>query len=248
MCNQKLVIFDLDDTLIDTSNVYWKSRSSFVEIISEELLIEKNILIAEFEKFDSININILGFSPYRYEKSMVDTYKYICQKINRRPSKKTILSIRTCGSLIRKEVPNLISGAKDILEWTSQNHITGLITRGEYSWQMQKIHSLKIDKYFKFIRVVDNKNVAVFKEAIQDTGQLIQNTWIIGDSVKSDINPGIKLGANCILYTYTHPHYYWEQDYEPCDADNFYKVNKLENIKQAIESQLSIQHDLVPLK
>jgi putative hydrolase of the HAD superfamily len=236
MCKKKLIIFDLDDTLIDTSDVYWQARSAFVKKIVEEVLIEENTLIEEFEKIDHIYMAKLGFSPYRYEKSMLVTYKLICNKFQRSTSKRTISYIKSCGQSVRENIPKLIKGAENILEWASKNYIVGLITRGHCSWQMQKVCAVGINDYFEFINVVSKKDVGVFRQAILDMEFPVKDTWIVGDSIKSDINPGLEIGANCILYNYKHPHYHWRQDYEPNAIGHFYKVNKLEDIRQLIEN------------
>jgi len=49
---------------------------------------------------------------------------------------------------------------------------------------------------------------------------------VIGDSIKSDINPAIECGIEVIHYEYKHKHYEWEQDKEETIYD-FKKVTKL---------------------
>lgn len=90
--------------------------------------------------------------------------------------------------------------------------------------------------YFDFIKVVSQKNANVFSNFLQDIGYHPKNTWIIGDSIKSDINPGIEVGAKCIFYVYKHPHYYWIQDYEYYTLGSFYKVYKLHEIRNILEA------------
>ncbi len=67
-----------------------------------------------------------------------------------------------------------------------------------------------------------NKTVETFKNAIELAGVRPEDTWVIGDSVKSDINPGIAAKARCILFQYHHPHYRWtqEQDEASMGADH----------------------------
>ena len=56
MSKSNLIVFDLDDTLLDTSHVYWLARKLFVETLSEELKINEDKLIEEFEKIDCHSI------------------------------------------------------------------------------------------------------------------------------------------------------------------------------------------------
>jgi len=236
MAKNGLIVFDLDDTLLNTSNVYWLARKLFVEKLSEELQINEDKLIEEFEKIDHLQMQKLKHSPYRYTRSMIETYKSVSHKINHQISEETLKAIKDFGRLILKNTPNTIKGAKEILDWSSQNYSLALLTRGENSFQKKKLHKNELYKYFDFIRVVPHKNAEVLKKFIQDIGFDCQDVWVIGDSLKSDINPGIEIGAKCILYGYHHPHYHWIQDHESVALGSFYKVDNLSDIRQILES------------
>ena len=236
MAKSGLIVFDLDDTLLNTSNVYWLARKLFVEKLSEELQINEDKLIEEFEKIDYLQMQKLKHSPYRYTRSMIETYKSVSHKINHQISQETLKAIKDFGRLILKNTPNTIKGAKEILDWSSQNYSLALLTRGENSFQKKKLHKNELYKYFDFIRVVPHKNAEILKKFIQDIGFDCQDVWVIGDSLKSDINPGIEIGAKCILYSYHHPHYHWIQDHESFALGSFYKVDNLSDIRQILES------------
>ncbi|WP_420065353.1 HAD hydrolase-like protein [Microcystis aeruginosa FACHB-524] len=135
MAKSGLIVFDLDDTLLNTSNVYWLARKLFVEKLSEELQINEDKLIEEFEKIDHLQMQQLKHSPYRYTRSMIETYKSVSHKINHQISEETLKAIKDFGRLILKNTPNTIKGAKEILDWSSQNYSLALLTRGENSFQ-----------------------------------------------------------------------------------------------------------------
>jgi putative hydrolase of the HAD superfamily len=167
---------------------------------------------------------------------MIENYKSVSHKINHQISEETLKAIKDFGRLILKNTPNTIKGAKEILDWSSQNYSLALLTRGENSFQKKKLHKNELYKYFDFIRVVPHKNAEILKKFIQDIGFDCQDVWVIGDSLKSDINPGIEIGAKCILYGYHHPHYHWIQDHESVALGSFYKVDNLSDIRQILES------------
>lgn len=235
MTYKELLIFDLDDTLIDTSDIYWRARSAFVEKIIEKGLDEDKV-VKEFERIDSINIKKYGFDPTRYEKSMLTTYELFLGNMNYEIHDETLSYIKSCGRLIVENVPRLIDGATEVLSWASKHYKLAVITRGEDCFQKQKLKKSGLFDYFDFIQVVPQKDANVFNNFLKNIGFYPQNTWIIGDSIKSDINPGIAIGAKCIFYAYKHPHYYWIQDYEYYTLGSFYKVNNLYEIKEVLEA------------
>ncbi|TRU03075.1 MAG: hypothetical protein EWV60_23010 [Microcystis sp. Msp_OC_L_20101000_S702] len=89
------------------------------------------VLIEEFEKIDHLQMQKLKHSPYRYTRSMIETYKSVSHKINHQISEETLKAIKDFGRLILKNTPNTIKGAKEILDWSSQNYSLALLTRGE---------------------------------------------------------------------------------------------------------------------
>ena len=65
MVNNKLLIFDFDDTLVDTSDVYYRARKCFIQVLVKNG-IDADIAVKTFEEVDSSNITKFGFSPNRY--------------------------------------------------------------------------------------------------------------------------------------------------------------------------------------
>jgi putative hydrolase of the HAD superfamily len=240
MLNNQLLVFDLDDTLIDTSDVYWKARTAFVKKLLDEFkqaeYINEELIVDEFERIDSLNMKTWGFNPHRYEKTMFDTYSFFCQKLNNPPIQETLSYIHLCGDIVVSEIPKPIEGAKHLLDWAVQRYQLVLITRGEDSFQKLKLKKLGMQQYFSLVEVVQKKDAAVFEKLLQNVGFHPQNTWIIGDSIKSDINPGIQIKANCVLYSYKHPHYFWLQDSESFALGCFYKISQLEELKEILKS------------
>jgi putative hydrolase of the HAD superfamily len=231
---KQLIIFDLDDTLLDTSNVYWSTRKIFADKTSKELGIQEKDLVEEFERIDGCQMDKLNFSPYRYTYSMILTYKFICQQINHSISSKVLKQIRSYGRRILRDIPNVIEDANNLLEWVAQRYYLGLLTRGDESFQNKKLQVTGLYKYFQFIQIVPYKNAKILEEFIQSTGFKHENIWTVGDSIKSDINPGIKVGIKCILYEYRHPYYSWLQEHEDIAIGSFYKATQMSDIKEIL--------------
>lgn len=232
-----MLIFDLDDTLLDTSDLYWRARSTFAKLISEEGF-EEQIIVDEFEKIDTENMQELGFSPHRYGKSMLETYFLLCSRFNHHPQQKTVAFINdVCSQIVIDAIPETIEGAIELLEWAHEKFHLVLLTRGEEKLQYRKLQISNMIDYFREIHVVPFKDKQVFQSILETTGFAPDSTWIIGDSIKSDINPGILIGAKCILYAYKHHSYSWLQEYNMQPIGKFYKVKRIADIKSILEFQ-----------
>lgn len=110
------------------------------------------------------------------------------------------------------------------------------LTRGIPDFQIRKIKTLKIDKYFKSIQVVEKKGVNEFQEFLKDIKVHPSDCWVVGDSIKSDINPAINLGIKPILYLYSHHTYFWRQEYGALAEGAFYLAKSLSEVKSILSS------------
>lgn len=224
---KRLAIFDLDDTLLDTSHVYWEARSTFIESLGRTGF-DKDEVLATFERNDSLNIVKYGFIPERYAKTMEETYSELCAKMGRDSQDSVLSEIHAAGKIVKDKLPELISGAVDLLEGARRLGFTMLLlTRGVEEVQRRKIAFHKLDQYFDRVEIVARKDALLIQQLISEMDVSPDDCWIVGDSVKSDINPGSEAGAHCILFLYTHHSYYWQQEYGEQPAGLFFIAHDL---------------------
>jgi putative hydrolase of the HAD superfamily len=255
MSEQRLAIFDLDDTLVDTSHVYWVSRSAFLDVMVREGF-DKELALAEFETTDSRHILEDGYVPERYERSMKATYEELCRRAERSPNVLATEQIEAAGKIIVNSVPELIPGAVELLDSArALGYLVVLITRGIETVQRAKLAFHDLSKHFEIVKIVSMKSSETFNALINESKVKPSNAWVIGDSVRSDINPAIKAGANGILYLYTHPSYYWQQEYGVEPIGSFRIANSLPQVLHILSSpsevpvvsQLPSRNPLLPI-
>jgi len=230
-----LLIFDLDDTLIDTSDVYCRARTCFLEVL-RQVGIAPDLALKTFEEIESSHILEYGFAPERYGRSMHVAYRLLAKQCRMSVHKRIENRLEGCGRIVIEECPKLIEGALEVLEWASKRHDVCLVTRGIADLQLRKAATTGVSRYFKRIEVVPQKNAQVLKRVIEEEGAAPSSTWVVGDSVKSDINPGIEVGARCVLYLYTHTTYHWQQEYGDLPKGPFYVAKTLCQIRDIIEA------------
>src|ERR1700724_1235560 len=129
MRHEQLIVFDLDDTLVDTSDLYWRTRTAFVKLI--EPLVESNPdqIVDTFEDIDSVHIKQDGFIPTRYLKTMLKTYENL-KAPGSGKNESVLRAIEDCARVITTEFPKPIDGARELLDWASPRFDLALITRG----------------------------------------------------------------------------------------------------------------------
>jgi putative hydrolase of the HAD superfamily len=238
--SKQVLVFDLDDTLVDTSDVYWTARSSFVSLLAEVGLDGAEALEA-FELNDEANMHAHGFAPERYLFTMRQTYLQFAQRglFTREASVEE--KIEEIGKLIWSRMPALIPGAHDVLNWATDRFRLCLLSRGVAPLQQQKLEHHRLTRYFEVVRIVKRKTANEFREILQTMQVAARDAWAIGDSVKSDINPGLKAGLRCILYVYSHHSYHWRQEYGDVAQGAFYRITRLTDIIQILQNPQAFQ-------
>src|SRR5882672_3143947 len=233
---KRLIVLDLDDTLVDTSHVYWAARSRFLDIM-KKLGFNRESVLERFEEIDGDHMIEFGYLPTRYEKSMLVTHREFAKGMTVRHSKEILSAIRSAGRIVASRVPKLIPGAKALLYWIRRKGYANLLlTRGEHDLQIKKITANRIAHYFDVVKVVRSKTKKEFRDAIRAVGFRPSEAWVVGDSVKSDINPGLEIGCDCIRYLYRHKSYIWQQEHGESAIGKHYVVSKLNEIPKVISS------------
>jgi len=230
-----LVVLDLDDTLVDTSEVYYSAREKFLEQMVY-LGFSRPQVLEIFERIETKNIRLLGIFPERYKLSMMETYQRLCLKKEIETSKKVENRIQRIGSIINQTMPKPLPEAIALLRWLYGHYFVVLVTRGVDHYQREKIEAAGIKPYIHKYFIVKKKSASILKQIAKSLGRDIRSAWVLGDSIRSDINPGIKAGARCILYEYRHKRYYWRQEYGEEPAGEYFLAKTLADVRQIMES------------
>ena len=221
----KTIIFDLDDTLIKTSQLYNQAREEFSSLMQELGFNGEESLI----KLDEVDINYIkeyGFVKERYPLSLGKTYEYFCkingEKINSVLRKR----IEDIGWQVFRQIPGLVDGVYRVLDILSQKYFLILATLGDPQVQEEKVQLCGLKKYFSEIYILKHKNVEEYQNILKEHNLNKKETWIVGNSVRSDLNPGLKLGINCILIPYLS----WKFEEEEPLSVNYLQLDSLEEV------------------
>ena len=221
----KTIIFDLDDTLVKTSKLYNRARDEFSSIM-QELDFNGEESLTKLDEVDISYIKEYGFVKERYPLSLGKTYEYFCkingEKINPVLKKK----IEDIGWQVFKQIPELVDGVYRVLDILSKKYFLILATLGDPRVQEEKVQLSGLKKYFTEIYVLKHKNVEEYQNILTKHKLNKKDTWIVGNSVRSDLNPGLKLGLNCILIPYLS----WKFEEEEPLSENYLQLDSLEEV------------------
>jgi len=198
---RELLIFSLDDTLVDTS-LYWLARAAFARAAGAKAETTEGNIVRIEEGLETENNRTYEIIGEHATVTMQETWQAFQKECDVPEEGNTELYL-LMSRVLRLKYPSTIAGAEDLLTWAQPRFTLALLSSGEARAQRQKLEAARLGGYFKEIRIVQSKGAKEYLALMTEFGFSPRNTWVIGGA--TDINPGIEAGANCILYTTPHP-------------------------------------------
>lgn len=192
------VVFDGDDTLWSTEQLYDDARTRARDIVGEGGL--DGLEWEDLERgLDVQNVATLGFSVDRFPSSCVEAYEDLCRRtgVNNDPS--ISMRVREAARSVFELEPPLLPGALEaLISLRNQGIRLALLTKGPPDVQFRRIESSGLKSYFDLIRVVTEKTPDVIREVLASLEVSVDSSWMVGNSVRSDILPAIEVGMRAI--------------------------------------------------
>ncbi|MCX6767391.1 MAG: HAD family hydrolase [Candidatus Micrarchaeota archaeon] len=94
----------------------------------------------------------------------------------------------------------LEEGAVGILEELSKKFLLGLLSKKGEGNRLELFNELGIRKFFKVVKVVEEKNEAIFMECVRELGVEPRETLAVGDQIKKDVKYSKALGCTTVWF------------------------------------------------
>lgn len=203
----KWVIFDMDNTLINTEPLYLNAIEEFLGLMTiwgfpKEQVAKRQAAI------DAGLLSKMGYSTDRFAESFEQTFKEF--KSNRHQYDDDELwkesRIAEMIGIVRSiamdvfnkkslEYEYAMTAVRDIV---AQGYKVAVITAGERWVQLKRFDDLTMRNLFHDCWVVLHKDAQVFKDFCAKHKVDSAYSWMIGDSLKSDILPAVEAGLSAI--------------------------------------------------
>lgn len=196
----KAVVFDLDDTLIDTNGVFEETEGRFFDFVDQTLPgLDRSILIDDYNRLNRTAFRDLYVNPMKLHRVVADLGNLYGQEA---------VEVFQAGLPLLKEVyrtiPPFHPGARETLDVFKAAGIPlGLLTHANLTWTNLKVRQLGLRKYFSHIWTADEdglKNIEDWETIFFLMGVRPEEVLVIGDNVKGDILPAHAIGVIHKIY------------------------------------------------
>ncbi|HEX2166830.1 MAG TPA: HAD family hydrolase [Longimicrobiales bacterium] len=219
-----LILVDFDDTLVDTGPRFQNARRSLLALMREAGFAEDVAYDMLYNQVDPGMRTKYGLGPRRMEPSFVETYQRLCDTHGIALDREVM---ERCAELGRGVYgpPPAFEGALDALRRLSAELPTIVYTQsGDMQYQLECVRGAGIIDIVREdrVHVCDRKDAEMFLQTLTRYGVADPGgAWMVGNSMRSDINPALEAGANAILVETSDP---WEYDLVDPVADHFHRV------------------------
>ncbi|RCV53522.1 HAD family hydrolase [Marinitenerispora sediminis] len=190
------LIFDADDTLWENNVLFERAKDVFVRHLAHPTLSRARVLAA-LDDVQRETITTHGYGVDSFAHSLA-----VCLT-RLRPgaplSDPDRAALRAACAPIRTPAPEIIKGVPETLRALADRHALFLLTKGNRAEQQAKIEASGLAPVFAGIGIVPEKDPAAYQEFCSRHGLDPLDTWMIGNSPRSDVRPALTAGLGAVL-------------------------------------------------
>ncbi|MCW2494903.1 HAD family hydrolase [Jatrophihabitans sp.] len=192
---RQTLIFDADDTLWENNILFERVIDDFTEWLAHPTLDPAQIR-AIFDEIEAANTVTHGYGSTVFLGSLRDCFAHLNERPVTDAERAEIEGL--AAALVRGDV-ELIPAVAETLDELGSRHDLLLMTKGVPAEQQRKLDVSGLGRHFAAINIVPEKDVSAYRALIARHGLDPAESWMIGNSPKSDILPARAVGMRAVF-------------------------------------------------
>lgn len=240
------IIFNLDDTLIECNKYFNLVNDRFAAMMAGWFKdIAPDAIKTKQMELDLVSIDKNGLTVEHLPQSFVGTYQFFCAQTGKKPQEKDVQALTDLGySVFTIPVEPFPFMYETLQQLKEQGHDLYLHTGGEEKNQRRKIAQLQLAAYFdNRIFISRHKDLQALVKIMNQMQFDPSVTWMVGNSLRTDILPGLEQGIHVIYIPAPSEWHYnmVEINVEPKGV--FLTLNSLNEVPEAIRRAVREQEE-----
>jgi putative hydrolase of the HAD superfamily len=195
MSARQHLIFDADDTLWENNVYFEEAFEQFCNYLAHSSLSPEQVRDV-LDEIERVNAKIHGYGSKNFARNLAECFHHLSE---RDVSERDIEAVREFALQILNRPPQLITGVEDTLAYLNGRHTLLLFTKGDSEEQKLKVERSGLARFFGHVAIVKEKNEAAYRSLALERDCVVERTWMIGNSPKSDINPALAAGLSAVF-------------------------------------------------
>lgn len=203
--------------LIDADDTLWENNIYFIDVTErfldemERRGVERESARLHLTDTERRNIPLHGYGSMAFARSLGEAFQLLAPTDDTVAAEALVAEARAIHDRNEMEV---LPGVRQALAHLAGSARLILVTKGREEEQAPKIERSGLAGYFSAIEIVPEKSAATYLDLIARHKLVPSQTWMVGNSPRSDINPALEAGLNAVLVP--HPQT-WDLELEDVD-------------------------------
>ena len=221
----KVIAFDADDTLWVNETYFRDAEKKFAKILSKYETVNK--IDQELFKAEMKNLELYGYGIKGFMLSMIECALKLS---NYSISQHEIEKILTLGKEMLTKPIELLDGVEEVLGELHHKYKLIVATKGDLLDQERKLEKSGLLKYFHHIEVMSEKKEIDYKKLVKHLDINSNELLMIGNSLKSDVLPLLRIGASAIHIPFHITWSHEEVSVKEMQDSNFHTVHHIKEV------------------
>jgi len=190
------LLIDADDTLWENNVYFERAIADFISFLNhrERTPAEVREILNDVERECIVSH---GYGLQSFAHALVKTFERLSVEPLTAALHETIHGF---AQVVAEQPVQVLPRVPETLEYlSSRRHQLILVTKGNLKEQSGKVQRSGLKEYFSAVEVVAEKHVPEYRAIVGRYELAPEQTWMVGNSPKSDINPALGAGINAVF-------------------------------------------------
>jgi putative hydrolase of the HAD superfamily len=189
------LLIDADDTLWENNVYFERAIAAFISYLDHHEYtpddVRKTLNAVERE-----TIIAHGYGLSSFTRSLITCFGRLSPTAVTEERAQRILGF--ARSIAEQEI-ELLPGVDETLAELAVRHRLILMTKGNQAEQADKLARSGLAAHFTAVEIVEEKDPDTYRKVIERRELTPNTSWMIGNSIKSDINPALAAGLHAVF-------------------------------------------------
>lgn len=189
------LLIDADDTLWENNIYFERAVASFISYLDHQTHTPEEVR-EHLNQCEHATISAHGYGLRSFRRSLVDCFEQLSGVPVSDEQKERIHSF--AESIAHHGIELLPRVAETVAELSTRHRLI-LVTKGDLIEQTGKFERSGLVPYFTAVEVLPEKHDEAYSALSAHHKCHAANTWMIGNSPRSDINPALNAGLHAVF-------------------------------------------------
>ncbi|RAY15911.1 hydrolase [Actinomadura craniellae] len=210
---RQVLIFDADDTLWENNILFERVIDDYLDWLAHPTLgkVELRTILDDIERANAV---VHGYGSKVLLRSLGECFERLYERPVDERERREIEALAVAIAEHRVEP---MPGVADTLADLGSRHDLLLLTKGDPEEQQRKLDASQLAPHFGHVHIVREKDTDTYLRLTAQHTLTPAETWMIGNSPKSDILPARRAGMNAVFIPYEHTWVLEHDELDPTD-------------------------------